>query len=171
MHVYSALNLLILFEGANPSVTLTVEGRESLVGEQCPGTVKILCYGVDLSVIRWRFNGSIDVITFFSDNVIPSPFTNNPAFLNAELLSTTQDPVDPNFANFSSELVVDVSKLQTESINSIACGDLDTFKMIPIAVEIIQETEPESPNGTNVTALYEDGSLTDLIISWEKLVS
>ncbi len=161
----------MLFEGANPSVTLTVEGGGSLVGEHCPGTVRILCYGIHLSVIRWRYNGNTDVITFFSDNVAPSPFTNNPAFLNAELLSATQDPVDPNFANFSSELVVNVSKLQTESINSIACGDLDTFKIIPVDVEILQQTEPENPNVTNVTALYEDGSLTDVIVSWEKLVS
>ncbi len=161
----------MLFEGANPSVTLTVEGGGSLVGEHCPGTVRILCYGIHLSVIRWRYNVNTDVVTFFSDNVAPSPFTNNPAFLNAKLLSATQDPEDPNFANFSSELVVDVSKLQTESITSIACGDPNTFKMIPVDVEIIQQIEPESPNGTNVTAVYEDGFLTDVSVSWKKLVS
>ncbi len=159
---------MILFEGANPSVTLTVEGGESLVGEQCPGTVKISCNGVDLSFLRWRFNGSTDVITFFS---APSPFTNNPAFISAKLLSTARNQLDQNVANFSSELVVDVAKLETERITSITCGDPDTFKIIPVDVEIIQETEPESPNGTNVTALYEFGSLTDVLVSWEKRVS
>ncbi len=164
--------LLLSFEGTNPSsVTLAVEGGGSLVGEQCPGTVKISCNGVNLSILRWRFNGNTDVITFFSANVAPSPFTNNPAFISVELLSATPDPLDPDFANFSSELVVDVSKLQTESITSITCGDPDIFKMIPVDVEIIQQTEPESPNGTNVTALYEFGSLTDVIVFWEKLVS
>ncbi|XP_064406113.1 uncharacterized protein LOC135351103 isoform X2 [Halichondria panicea] len=156
-------------QGTNPSVTLIVEGGESLVGEHCPGTVKISCIGVDLSILRWRFNGSTDVVTFFSDNVARSPFTNNPAFISAELLSTAPDQLDPNFANFSSELVVDVSKLKTESITSITCGEPDTFKMIPVDIEIIQQTEPESPNGTNVKILYEDGSLTDVTVSWEKL--
>ena len=151
-NVTRAYIVLFCYIGTNPSVTMTVEGRGSLVGEQCPGIVKISCCGVDLSILRWRFNGNTDVVTFFSDNVAPSPFINNPAFLNADLLSTAPDQLDPNFANFSSELVVDVSQLQTESINSIACGDPDTFKMIPVDVEIIQQTEPESPNGTNVTA-------------------
>ncbi len=163
--------LLLPFEGTNPSVTLTVERGGSLVGEQCPGIVKISCNGVDLSILRWRFNGSTDVITFFSDNVAPSPFTNNPAFINAELLSVAPDPLDPNFANFSSELVVDVSNLRTESVTSITCGDPDTFEMIPVDVEIIQQTEPESPNVINVTALYQDGCLRDVTVSWEKLVS
>ncbi len=159
---------MLSFKGTTPSVTLTVEGGGSLVGEHCSGTVKISCNGVDLSILRWRFNGNTDVITFFSANVAPSPFTNNPAFISVELLSAEPGP---NFANFSSELVVDVSKLETESVTSITCGDPDTFEVIPVDVEIIQQTEPESPNGTNVTAFYEYGSLTDVIVYWEKLVS
>ncbi len=149
-----------------------IEGGGSLVGEQCPGSVKILCHGIDVSILRWRYNGNIHLVTFFSDT-LPYLFvsTNNPAFLSVELLSALQDPVEQNFGNFSSELVLDVSQLQTENVTSITCGDPNTFVMIPVDVEIIQQTEPESPNGTNVTAFYEDGSLTDVIISWENLVS
>ncbi len=143
-----------------------------MVGEQCPGTVKISCIGVDLLILRWRYNGNNDIVTFFSDNLAPlTLFSNNRAFVKAELLSTSQNPVDLNFANFSSELSVDVSSLQMESVTSITCGDPGNFKIIPVDVEIIQETEPESPNGTNVTALYEFGLLTNVIVSWEKLVS
>ncbi len=161
------------FEGANPSVTLTVEGGGSLVGEHCPGTVKIFCYGIHLSILRWRYNGNIDVMSaFLSDTTAPSSVNlNDPAFIRVELLSVAQDPAFPSFANFSSELVVNVSNLRTGSVTSITCGDPGTSKMIPVDVEIIQKTEPESPNGTNVTALYEDGSLTDIIVSWGKLVS
>ncbi|XP_064406052.1 uncharacterized protein LOC135351061 isoform X3 [Halichondria panicea] len=157
-------------KGTMPSVSLTVEGGGSLVGQLCPGTMKMFCYGIDLSILRWRYNGNIDIVTVFSDASAPFSFEiNNPAFLSVELLSVAQDPVDPNFGNFSSELVVNVSQLQAVSVMSITCGDPDTFKMIPVDVEIIQQTEPESPNGTNVTALYEFGSLTDVIVSWEQL--
>ncbi len=43
--------LIILFsmineEGFSSSVSLTVEGGESLVGEHCPGTVRLFCDGV-----------------------------------------------------------------------------------------------------------------------------
>ncbi len=175
---YSALilQLLLPFKGANPSrsVTLTVEGGGSLLGEHCPGTVKILCYGMNLSLLRWRYNGNIDILksAFPSDATAPSSVnTINPAFVRVELLSVAQDPVAPNFANFSSKLVVNVSNLRTENVSNITCGDLGTSKGIPVDVEIIQETEPESPNETNVTALYEFGSLTDAIVSWKKLVS
>ncbi|XP_064406089.1 uncharacterized protein LOC135351084 isoform X2 [Halichondria panicea] len=159
-------------EGADPSVSLTVEGGGSLVGEQCPGTVKILCYGINLSLLRWRYNGNIDILrsAFPSDTTAPSSVnTNNPAFVRVELLSVAQDPANLNFANFSSELVVNVSNLRTESVTNITCGDPGTSKMIPVDVEIIQQTEPESPIGMNVTALYEFGSLTDAIVSWKKL--
>ena len=132
----------------------------------------MLCHGIDLSFLRWRYNGNINIVTFFSDTEAPSSVnTNNPAFLSVELLSVAQDPVNRNFAKFSSKLVVDLSKLQTESVTSITCGDPNTFKMVLVDVEIIQETEPESPNGTNVTALYEGSILTDVIVSWERLVS
>ena len=165
--------MLFVFEGANPSVTLTVEGGGSLVGEHCPGTVKILCSGIHLSFLRWRYNENIDIVpAFLSDTTAPASVnTNDPAFIRVELLSVAQDPAFPSFANFSSELVVNLLNLRTESVTNITCGDPNTFKMIPVDVEIIQETEPESPNGTNVTVLYEFGSLTDVIVSWEKLVS
>ncbi len=165
--------MLLVFEGANPSVTLTVEGGGSLVGEHCPGTAKVLCYGIHLSFLRWTYNGNIDIVSaFLSDTTSPSSVNpNDPAFIRVELLSVAQDPAFPSFANFSSELVVNVSNLRTESVINITCGDPNTFKMIPVDVEIIQQTEPESPNGMNVTALYEFGSLTDAIVSWEKLVS
>ncbi len=132
----------------------------------------MLCHGIDLSFLRWMYNGRINIVTFFSDTEAPSSVdTNNPAFLSVELLSVAQNPANQNFANFSSELVVNVSQLQTEGVTSLTCGDPNTFEMIPVDVEIIQQTEPESSNGTNVTALYEFGSLMDVTVSWEKLVS
>ena len=36
------------------SVSLTVEGGVSLVGEHCPGTVRLFCEGVDLTRLEWR---------------------------------------------------------------------------------------------------------------------
>ncbi len=100
-------------------MSLIVEGGGSLVGEQCPGTVKILCNGVDLSFLRWRYNGEINIETFFSDTEAPSSVNpSNPAFVyRVELLSVAQDPAaDSSIANFSSELVVNMSNLRTVSI-------------------------------------------------------
>ncbi|XP_064406435.1 uncharacterized protein LOC135351367 isoform X2 [Halichondria panicea] len=167
--LFTAAYWIAQSEDANPSVSLIVEGGGSLVGEQCPGTVKILCNGVDLSFLRWRYNGKINIVTFFSDTEAPSSVNpSNPAFVRVELLSVAQDPAaDPSIANFSSELVVNVSNLRT--VSNITCGDPRISKRIPVDVEIIQETEPESPNETNVTALYGFGSLTDAIVSWKKL--
>ncbi len=69
------------------------------------------------------YNGSINIVTFFSDTEAPSSVdTNNPAFLSVELLSVAQNPANQNFANFSSELVVNVSQLQTEGVTSITCA-------------------------------------------------
>ncbi len=36
-------------------VSLTVEGGGNLVGEHCPGTVRLFCEGVDLTLLEWRF--------------------------------------------------------------------------------------------------------------------
>ncbi len=38
-------------------VSLTVEGGVSLVGEHCPGTVRLFREGVDITVLRWTYNG------------------------------------------------------------------------------------------------------------------
>ncbi len=75
------------------------------------------------------YNGSINIVTFFSDTEAPSSVdTNNPAFLSVELLSVAQNEANQNFANFSSELVVNVSQLQTEGVTSITCGGSKYFQ-------------------------------------------
>ncbi len=162
----------LFVKGANPSVNLTIEGDVSLVGDVCPGTVKIQCYGEDLSILRWRYNGNMNRVTFFSDAIAPSTIriTNNPAFLQAELLSVAPS-VDRNFANFSSVLIVHVAQLQLEGITNIVCGNPQTFESLPVDVNVIQEPVPETPSGTMVTAAYESGLLMEVIVSWNKQVS
>ena len=45
---------MISEEVYSSSVSLTVEGGVSLVGEHCPGTVRLFCEGVDLTQLEWR---------------------------------------------------------------------------------------------------------------------
>ena len=45
---------MISEEVYSSSVSLTVEGGMSLVGEYCPGTVRLFCEGVDLTQLEWR---------------------------------------------------------------------------------------------------------------------
>ncbi len=59
----SSIDLLIILfsiiiingEVYSSSVSLTVEGGVSLVGEHCPGTVRLFCEGVDITLLEWRF--------------------------------------------------------------------------------------------------------------------
>ena len=115
---------------------MTVEGGVSLVGPHCPGTVRLFCEGVDLSILRWRYNGNIDLITFFADATVPSveTITSSPAFISASLTNVAPNSGNPDFSNFSSELTVDISKLESESVNSIVCGDPSSFTSEPVDI-------------------------------------
>ncbi len=132
-----------------------------------------MCSGIDLEVLRWRYNVDTDIEEYFSDaepSKLAMPVVDNPAFLSVELLSVSQN-VDINFANFSSELTVNSSRLQSEGVTSIICGEPETSKAIQVDdVNVIQENVPERPNGVLVTAAYESGSLMELIVSWNKQV-
>ncbi len=45
---------MISEEVYSSSVSLTVEGGVSLVGELCPGTVRLFCEGIGLTQLEWR---------------------------------------------------------------------------------------------------------------------
>ena len=85
-------------------VSLTVEGGVSLVGEQCPGTVRLFCEGVHLTSLRWSYNTTNEEIhSFHPDSVISTQTVPNPAFISVDLRAVLQS-VEPNFGNFSSTL-------------------------------------------------------------------
>ncbi len=97
-------------------MSLTVEGGVSLVGEHCPGTIRLFCEGVDLTALRWRYNGD-NVIHSFSTTDLPiSSVTTNPAFITVELQSVTSNPNDERFGNFVSVLTADIAQLQSQNV-------------------------------------------------------
>ncbi len=163
--------IVTFFEGEKSFVTLTVEGEVNLSGNVCPGIVTIVCSGVDLTFLRWRYNKNVNIVTYFTDSFVPSnsKIENIPAIVSAELLHKQNLPNSK--ANFTSKLIVNASELQTEGITSIVCGDPQTFKTIPTSVNVIQKSEPETPGGVAVSAVYESGLLMEVIVSWTQQVS
>ncbi len=154
----------------NSSVSLTVEGGVSLVGEHCPGTVRLFCEGVNLVHLRWIYNGNNYIYSFLSDSDIsptPIPLSFHPAFLSVQLTDVSSQFIAREQTNFSSVLTVDVEQLQTQGIIDISCGDVITFETIQVDPIIIQETTPKV---SSISACYHSGLLNSLQISWIKLV-
>ncbi len=157
--------------GITPFVSLTVDGGGSLVGEQCPGTVKLFCKGVDLSILRWRYNGENEIYSFSTTDLPMISILSSPAFVSVELINVTQTPNDPRFGQFTSVLIVDIAQLQAQNIASINCGDPLTIDSKPVNVITLQPSVPTSPTITAVTATYKFGLLMTLEVSWMELVS
>ena len=157
----------------NSSVSLTVEGGVSLVGEHCPGTVRLFCEGVNLVQLRWIYNGNNFICSFVSDSDIsstPIQLSSYPAFLSVQLTNVSSQFLARGQTHFSSVLTVDVEQLQTQGIIDISCGDVITFETIQVDPIITQETTPDNPKVSSISACYHSGLLNSLQISWIKLV-
>ncbi len=138
----------------------------SLVGEHCPGTVRLFCEGVDLTFLRWSYNSTNENIVYFlpDDQVgtitlMPAPFIES-----VELINVSQS-AQQDFANFSSILTLNISQLEKQHITEITCGDPKTSHSIPINVRLRQQLLPEIPRLINTTYEY-----SELTVSWEPLV-
>ncbi len=148
------------------SVSLTVEGGVSLVGEVCPGTVRLFCEGVELNFLQISYNRSMEIITFFPDSV-PSIRTNlnNPAFLSVNLASASQNLQG---TNYSVILTIDPSVLQAENIMNIVCGNVDLMETEQVDITIRPEQVPDIPQIIAVNVTYQSGVLTSLDVAWNK---
>ncbi len=123
---------------------MTVEGGVSLVGEQCPGTVRLFCEGVHLTTLRWSYNSTNkEIHSFYPDGVISTQIVSNPAFISVELRAVSQNGADPIYGNFSSALTLNISQIEDQHINEIRCGDPATYQMIAIDVQVRQQSQPK----------------------------
>ena len=167
------LTTCIPFRPVRSSVSLTVEGGVSLVGPHCPGTVRLFCEGVDLTLLRWRYNGSIDIEPFFAPGDSLTIHTaSSPAFLYIELTSVST--TDSVFANFSSILTVDLTQLEQQNIRNISCGDTLIRDSVSVQVSITQETVPGDPLliSANTSVVYGnrvDGVQTMFSLLWKEV--
>ncbi len=153
------------------SVNLTVEGGVNLEDENCPGIVTLLCEGVDINQLRWRYNGDTNII-IYSSNMAPSQSQpSQTAFLSVELVAISQNPVDPNRANFTSILIANLSLLQSDNVMNIECGDAATFQIKPVHVQIINQSRPRDPKFSVVTTEYQPERLNSVQVQWRKSVS
>ena len=153
--------------GAN--VSLTVEGGVSLVGPHCPGTVRLFCEGVELTSLRWRYNGAMNIISYFPDGLTMS--TPQLLITTVQLIAVEQNQNNPILANFSSILTVNLSQLQSQNVTEISCGDPRKSKVEPVDISIIEPGIPDSPTIIRVTAGYESRELSSVEITWKKSVS
>ena len=156
------------------SVSLTVEGGVSLVGPHCPGSVRLFCEGVDLTVLMWRYNGTNGIEpTFVSDATVSTLIrTSNPTFESVQLTAVSSSI--PPFANFSSILTVVLYQLDQQNIRSISCGDALFRDTVPIDIEIENETIPETDSQTimaNVSHKIEYPDSLIITVVWSRVVS
>ena len=161
---------------AGSSVSLyTAEGEEALkVDSYCPVTARLVCEGVDLTGLRWKYNEElIEIYSFTQGDTAtsqPVALDDNPAFVAVQLTYISQCPTQNCVqANFSSVLTVDSSQLLEQDISSITCDDVSSSA----TTEIVAVTAISSDTLiiTKVTASYVWGAPNRLIVNWEKLVS
>ncbi len=156
---------------AGASVDLTVLGGVSLVGDSCPGLVTLQCTGVDINQLRWRYNGANDIIIYSADDSPSSTVLSQTAFLEVQLTAISQNLVDLNRANYSSILTANLSRLQTDDVMEIECGDSTNSQTRTVEVQIIERSRPRNPSIAMVTALYQSEGLDSVQIEWSKSVS
>ena len=117
--------------------------------------------------MRWRYNGALNEIDSFDTNDSPTITTpSNPAFLSVELTEVTQLS-NMRFANFTSILTVDMMQLQEQNVADINCGDPGTIGTLPVD---LQPNVPLRPNITTLSAIYQSRVLTNITVSWQRLV-
>ena len=153
------------------SVSLTVEGGVSLVGPHCPGTVRLFCEGVELTVLMWRYNGTNGIEpTFVSDTTVSTLIrTSNPAFESVQLTAVSSSI--PTFANFSSTLTVVLSQLEQQNIRSVSCGDALFRDTVPIDIEIKNETIPVIEAQTIMANIAHKTNSVVITVEWKPPVS
>ncbi|XP_064406008.1 uncharacterized protein LOC135351036 [Halichondria panicea] len=156
---------LQLSQGA--SVNLTVEGGVDLVDEICPGIVTLFCEGVDINQLRWRYNGDTNIFMYSSDSS-PSQSQPSQTFLSVELVAISQNTVDPDRANFTSILTADLSRLQSDNVMNIECGDAAIFQIESVNVQIIDRSRPRDPRFSMVTTEYQSKRLNSVQVQWRK---
>ncbi len=144
-------------------VALTVEGGVSLVGELCPGTVRLFCEGVDLTNLRWSYNSTDQEIVFFEtdDETRTIYLSSTSPFISVELRSVSQRG-QAIFGNFSSILTLNISQLEQQHITELRCGDPVTFKIVSVNIQLRQQSPPESPQLINVSF-----SRIRILVLWE----
>ena len=156
---------------AGSSVNLTIEGGVSLVGPHCPGTVRLFCEGVNLPSLRWRYNGVMNIISYFPDGRSTAQPTES-AFFIVQLMTVELNQSDPTFANFSSFLAVNFSQLQSNNVFEISCGTPGIPPQVkPVNVSIIEPGIPITPTITMVTATYQGRELKSVEVKWAESVS
>ena len=144
-------------------VSLTVEGGVSLVGPHCPGTVRLLCEGVQLFSMWWTYNAGNFIETIEIDYKAPSSINlQNPAFITVDITNVTVDNIETDRANFSSVLTVNLLELSKQDVHNITCGDLTTRDTLQVNVK-----DYFTPN---VTVSYISGILSRIEVYWANLV-
>ena len=138
--------------------------------ENCPGIVTLLCEGVDINQLRWRYNGDNNIVIYSSDSS-PSQSQPSQTFPSVVLVSISQNMVDLNRANFTSILTANLSRLQSDNVMEIECGDAATFQIEPVNVRIIDRSEPRNPSFSMVTTEYQSERLSSVQVQWRKSVS
>ncbi len=176
--------LIILFsiiseEVYSSSVSLTVEGGVSLVGEHCPGTIRLFCEGVDLTVLDWRLYHDDDMYIsehFDIDNANETTKCFNDSTLDqvsasVQLVNLSRGNI-MTFANFSSVLILYISQksIGIRNVFRISCGDALNFNETSVNISIVQETVPNVYNfsvsiNTSMSAIY------TLTVTWNQYVS
>ncbi|XP_064406172.1 uncharacterized protein LOC135351151 isoform X2 [Halichondria panicea] len=158
--IASVIDLLVILfsiingEVYSSSVSLTVEGGVSLVGEHCPGTVRLFCEGVDLTLLEWKFYHDDNMYLlkrFDTDSVNETTKVFNDSTLvsaSVELVELSQDKILRIFANFSSVLSLDISQIAigVQKVFKIRCGDAQNFNETLVNISIVEETVPNVYN-------------------------
>ena len=179
------LDLVILFSIINvevysSSVSLTVvsvEGGVSLVGEHCPGTVRLFCEGVDLTLLEWRFyhdDNEYKLKHFDTDSVNDTTKVFNDSTLvsaSVELVQLSQDRISRTFANFSSILSLNIQiPIGIHNVFRIRCGDALNFNDTLVNISIVEETLPNVYN-FSVSVNTSISTIDILTVTWNQYVS
>ena len=125
---------------------------------------------MDINQLRWRYNGDIDIAIYSSDSS-PSQSQPSQTFLSVELVAISQNSVATNRANFTSILTANLSRLQSDNVMEVICGDAATFQIEPVSVQIIDRSRPRNPSFSMVTTEYQSERLNSVQVQWRKSVS
>ncbi len=160
---------------AGASVTLTVEGGVSLVGEHCPGTVRLFCEGVNLDYLRWSYDTGLGLVTI-NPIIFPSGIdlasNQNSAFLTIQVVNISRGQ-NNSTAYFSTILIADLVQLAQQNITRITCGQLENITdsvAVDVTILVPSFIAPLAINITNVVATYQSGNLSSVEVHWTKLV-
>ena len=165
--IYLLASVYFSLTSGSAQVSLHVEEGVSLVGPHCPGTVRLFCEGVDLTLLTWLYNGRFMIGDRFTpDDTITTRADSNPAFVSVQLTKVSQSS-NPIFGNFSSILTVNVSILEQQNIVNISCGDIITRSTISVDLNYNSlEALPQQPQLIKVNKID-----NFIIVVWKKPVS